>query len=110
MVLVTQCKVMVVGRSSLEKRRRSASPPQSVQARNFSAIQAASPAGESASPAARVCGWSAGGRSRLRRPAAAAAGSRTPALGGHRLADGHERDHAGQVNAADQAGGRPGRC
>ena len=55
MVAVTQYKVMVVSSSSLVN-RRSTSPPQSLQARNFSAIQAASPAGVSASPAARVCG------------------------------------------------------
>lgn len=42
MVPVTQYKVMVVSSSSLVK-RRSTSPPQSLQARNFSTIQAASP-------------------------------------------------------------------
>ena len=34
----------------------STSPPQSLQLRSFSTIQAASPAGESPSPAASVCG------------------------------------------------------
>ena len=34
----------------------STSPPQSVQARNFSTIQAARPAGESVSAEASVCG------------------------------------------------------
>ena len=34
----------------------STSPPQSDQARNFSTIQAASPAGESLRPNASVCG------------------------------------------------------
>jgi hypothetical protein len=55
MVAVTQYSVIVVSSSSLEN-RRSTSPAQSRQARNFSVIQAASPAGESARPAARVCG------------------------------------------------------
>src|SRR5260370_31371373 len=55
MVPVTQYSVIVVSSSSLVK-RRSTSPAQSLQAVNFSAIQAARPAGESARAQAGGCG------------------------------------------------------
>jgi hypothetical protein len=44
----TQYSMMLVSSSSLLK-RRSTSPPQSLQVRNFSTIQAARPVGESLS-------------------------------------------------------------
>ena len=46
---------MLVSSSSFVT-QASTSPPQSVQARNFSTIHAASPAGESVSAKASVCG------------------------------------------------------
>ena len=49
MVPVTQYNMTVVSSWSLLN-RRSTSPPQSLQSRHFSTIQAASPTGESASP------------------------------------------------------------
>ena len=54
-VPVTQYKVSQVSRSS-RGNAVSTSPLQSLQLRSFSTIQAAIPAGESASPTARVCG------------------------------------------------------
>ena len=55
MVPVTQYKVATVSRVSLSH-RVSTSPPQSLQSRYLSMIQAASPAGESISAAAIVSG------------------------------------------------------
>jgi hypothetical protein len=52
----TQYSMTLVNSSSLLK-RRSISPPQSLQVRNFSTIHAANPAGESVSPYASVCGF-----------------------------------------------------
>jgi hypothetical protein len=55
MVPVTQKRVRSVSRKSREK-RLSRSPPVSAHERHFSRIHAASPAGESLSAYASVCG------------------------------------------------------
>ena len=55
-VPVSQYRVTFVSTSSLVK-RRSSWPAKSLHARSFSTIYAASPAGESVSPTAAVCGF-----------------------------------------------------